>query len=143
MRVEIPITLIFITTAGHAWSDQETRSLLSDTAQLHRKLNEMSQRIRQLEDALEISHTANSSNPHPLLREELLAIKRCVTAPEPATKEPSPAAVAEAADGDYVEAMGTMTISDRGGVSRFIGGSGGSESLILVRLLPETSIFAS
>ena len=141
--VEILATLIFIATAGHAWSDQETRSLLSDTAQLHRKLNEMSQRIRQLEDALEISHTANSSNPHPLLREELLAIKRCVTAPEPATKEPSPAAVAEAADGDYVEAMGTMTISDRGGVSRFIGGSGGSESLILVRLLPETSIFAS
>lgn len=96
----------------------------------------MSQRIRQLEDALEISHTANSSNAHPLLREELLAIKRCVAPPEPVTKNPSPAAIAEAADGDYVEAMGTMTITDRG-VSRFIGGSGGSESLILVCQSPE------
>ena len=136
----IPQTLISIT--GHAWSDQETRSLLSDTAQLHRKLNEMSQRIRQLEDALEISHTLNSSNQHPLLREELLAIKRCVAPAAPAAKEPSPAEVTEQADGDYVEAMGTMSISDRG-VTRFIGGSGGSESLIMVCLSEMTSAASS
>ncbi|EJD07642.1 uncharacterized protein FOMMEDRAFT_116020 [Fomitiporia mediterranea MF3/22] len=109
---------------GHAWTDQETRSLLSDTAQLHRKLSEMSQRIRQLEDALEISHSANSSTHHPLLREELLAIKRGVVPPAPPAPEGEP-------EGDYVEALGTMSISERG-VSRFIGRSGGGESLFLL-----------
>lgn len=88
----------------------------------------MSQRIRQLEDALEISHSTNSSQNHPLLREELLSIKRGVgpsnSAPEGDTDGP---------EGDYVEAMGTMSISERG-VSRFIGRTGGSESLFLVCL---------
>lgn len=110
---------------GHAWTDQETRSLLSDTAQLHRKLSEMSQRIRQLEDALEISHSANSTSHHPLLREELLAIKRGVAPPAP-----PPPSDGEP-DNDYVEAMGTMSISERG-ISRFIGRLGGGESLFLV-----------
>lgn len=102
----------------------------------------MSQRIRQLEDALEISHSAASSNSHPLLREELLAIKRGVG--------PSPAAVAAnseneennhlgAADddgtGDIEEAMGIMSISSRG-FGRFIGRSGGSETLFLVSPSP-------
>ncbi|KAI5121634.1 hypothetical protein M0805_001163 [Coniferiporia weirii] len=125
---------------GHAWSDQETRSLLSDTAQLHRKLSEMSQRIRQLEDALEISHSANSSNSHPLLREELLAIKRCTVPRAPTVPE----AETEGPEGDYVEAMGTMSISDRG-VSRFIGRSGGGESLMLLgndNDQPQQKIFA-
>ncbi|KAL5513258.1 hypothetical protein ACEPAH_3656 [Sanghuangporus vaninii] len=110
---------------GHAWTDQETRSLLSDTAQLHRKLSEMSQRIRQLEDALEISHSANSTSHHPLLREELLAIKRGVAPPAP----PPPSDGGP--DNDYVEAMGTMSISERG-ISRFIGRLGGGESLFLL-----------
>ena len=39
------------------------------------KLAEMSKRIRQLEDALQISHSAVSRNPHPLLAEDLLQIK--------------------------------------------------------------------
>lgn len=94
----------------------------------------MSQRIRQLEDALEISHSSTTSNSHPLLREELLAIKRGVG--------PSPAAVSESeADndnagagdgtGEIEEAMGIMSISSRG-FGRFIGRSGGSETLFLV-----------
>ncbi|KAH8111005.1 fungal-specific transcription factor domain-containing protein [Phellopilus nigrolimitatus] len=112
---------------GHAWSDHETRSLLSDTAQLHRKLSEMSQRIRQLEDALEISHSTNSSSSHPLLREELLAIKRGIGPPVPPVLETEP----EGLDGDTVEAMGTMSISERG-VSRFIGRTGGGESLLFI-----------
>ena len=101
--------------------------LLSNTAQLHRKLSEMSQRIRQLEDALEISHSSNSSHNHPLLREELLSIKRGV-----APSNAAPEVEADGPEGDYVEAMGTMSISQRG-VSRFIGRTGGSESLFLVR----------
>ena len=111
----------------------------------------MSQRIRQLEDALEISHSASSSNSHPLLREELLAIKRGVG--------PSPAAAAAGSENEgenndlgvseddgtngIEEAMGIMSISSRGH-GRFIGRSGGSETLFLVSpyLLP-VSIFTS
>ena len=84
----------------------------------------MSQRIRQLEDALEISHASNSTSHHPLLREELLAIKRGVAPSAPAPSE-------NEAEFDYVEALGMMSISDRG-VSRFIGSSGGGETLLLV-----------
>lgn len=123
---EIELTLIFH-IPGNAWSDQETKTLLSDTAQLHRKLSEMSQRIRQLEDALEISHSSNSTSSatasHPLLREELLAIKRGIDVnalnashhkhdrDDPQTE-------------DELEALGTLSISDQG-YSRYIGTGGG------------------
>lgn len=90
-------------------------------------MSEMSQRIRQLEDALEISHSANSTSHHPLLREELLAIKRGVGP----TTTPANEQETDGPEGSCVEALGTMSISDRG-VSRFIGRSGGGESLILV-----------
>lgn len=109
----------------HVSADFNSRTLLSDTAQLHRKLSEMSQRIRQLEDGLEISHTATSTSSHPLLREELLAIKRGVGSP-PAEQEPEPEPDVDGQDTEIVGAMGTMTIDDRG-VSRFIGRSGGGE----------------
>ena len=114
-------------SSGNAWSDQETKTLLSDTAQLHRKLSEMSQRIRQLEDALEISHSSNSSSSsqmHPLLREELLAIKRGIDVNTPSInghKQDREDSQTE----DELEALGTLSISDQG-YSRFIG-SGGSE----------------
>ena len=111
------------------------RTLLSDTAQLHRKLSEMSQRIRQLEDALEISHSTNSTAAHPLLREELLSIKRGV-GPSTADKDESePVASENLEDGSesIEEALGVLSISDRG-VNRFIGRSGGSETLFLVRI---------
>jgi len=45
---------------------------------LHSKLNEMSERIRQLEDGLHYTHSARSSQRHPLLSESLLAIKQGV-----------------------------------------------------------------
>ena len=51
------------------------RYVLADTEKLHSTLSEMSRRIRQLEDALQISHASVSTAPHPLLSEEQLAIK--------------------------------------------------------------------
>lgn len=82
----------------------------------------MSERIRQLEDALEISEAARTSAPHPLLREELLAIKRGVDDFKFGTANQ----VDPEQEADVLNALGTLTISDRG-VSRFIGPSGGSE----------------
>ncbi|EIN09837.1 hypothetical protein PUNSTDRAFT_125868 [Punctularia strigosozonata HHB-11173 SS5] len=61
----------------------------ADTDRLHRKISEMSERIRQLEDALSLSHAtsysvASSSSvppprePHPLLTEDLLKVKSTI-----------------------------------------------------------------
>ena len=51
------------------------RFILADTEQLHRKISEMSHRIRQLEDALAILQVTISTERHPLLRDDLLKIK--------------------------------------------------------------------
>lgn len=92
----------------------------------------MSQRIRQLEDALEISHTSSSpsNSSHPLLREELLAIKRGIDVNTPTTTT-RPREHEDPPTDDELEALGTLSISDQG-YSRFIGQSGGGE----VGLLP-------
>ncbi|EPT05247.1 hypothetical protein FOMPIDRAFT_1155952 [Fomitopsis schrenkii] len=53
-----------------------SRFILANTEQLHEKIKSMSERIRSLEDALQQMQSQHSSEPHPLLRQELLAIKR-------------------------------------------------------------------
>lgn len=54
-----------------------SRFVLAKTDKLHSKLQEMSQRIRQLEDALRIAHGASGCQPHPMLEKQLLEIKAC------------------------------------------------------------------
>ena len=49
--------------------------ILANTEELHGKIAEMSERIRQLEEALAYLHSSSSSEAHPLLRPELLRIK--------------------------------------------------------------------
>ncbi|KZT73770.1 hypothetical protein DAEQUDRAFT_761749 [Daedalea quercina L-15889] len=53
-----------------------SRFILANTEQLHDKIKSMSDRIRQLEEALGQLQSQHSTEPHPLLRQELLAIKR-------------------------------------------------------------------
>lgn len=43
---------------------------------MHEKINTLSTRVRQLEDALQVSHSRQSIEPHPLLTEELLKLKK-------------------------------------------------------------------
>ena len=62
-------------------SGKGTRFILANTAQLHSKIQEMSDRIRSLEDALKSLHSEHSGNTdqsHPLMRTELLGIKSTV-----------------------------------------------------------------
>ncbi|KAF9523895.1 fungal-specific transcription factor domain-containing protein [Crepidotus variabilis] len=58
-------------------SGKGTRFILANTEQLHGKIQEMSDRIRHLEEALQSLHSQVSSNegPHPLLRADFLGIK--------------------------------------------------------------------
>ncbi|TDL16809.1 hypothetical protein BD410DRAFT_794903 [Rickenella mellea] len=117
---------------GTLASGQGNRFVLADTEQLHRKLVDMSERIRQLEDALEIE-TARSPDRHPLLRDELLAVKRGIGVYE---------AMAEGHEiSDIFDHFGTLTISDDG-ASRFIGPSGGSESLLTKEVIREEDLAA-
>lgn len=91
--------------------------MLADTAQLHAKINEMGQRIRQLEDALAVMQVSFSNEPHPLLRDELLGIKLGLEEQRPANALTKPS---------VIDAMGTLTLTDKG-EARYFGPSAGSE----------------
>ncbi|KAF7975554.1 hypothetical protein HWV62_43752 [Athelia sp. TMB] len=84
----------------------------------------MSQRIRELEDALALLQSQISKETHPLLREELLYVKDL---PE---KRPSaePDAPEDPLAGDPVDAFGTLTIDDSG-ESIYFGATAGSEAI--------------
>jgi hypothetical protein len=104
---------------------QGTRFVLADTSQLHMKITEMGQRIRQLEDALAISQAGVSNEPHPLLRDELLSIK---FGPDNGTVSPPPRS--RDASVESLDAFGTLTVFDRG-QSKYFGRSAGTETLLL------------
>ncbi|KAJ3776587.1 fungal-specific transcription factor domain-containing protein [Lentinula raphanica] len=110
---------------GKMAAGQGTRFVLADTSQLHTKITEMGQRIRQLEDALAISHSGLSNEQHPLLRDELLSIK---FGPENGTA--SQASPSRDNSVESIDAFGTLTIFDRD-VSKYFGRSAGSETLLL------------
>ncbi|THH16401.1 hypothetical protein EW146_g4238 [Bondarzewia mesenterica] len=105
---------------------QGTRFVIAATEHLHRRITRMSDRIRQLEDALAVLQSSHSSEQHPLLRDGLLFLDQ-----DRFEEHPS----AENEDGevskDVVNAFGTMSISEHG-VSRFFGPTGGSEGLLLI-----------
>lgn len=60
---------------GALTSGKGSRFILANTEQLHAKIIQMSERIRQLEDALENVQAKCSSDPHPLLHQDSLRIK--------------------------------------------------------------------
>ncbi|KAG6335334.1 hypothetical protein ID866_3766 [Astraeus odoratus] len=109
---------------GSLSTGQGTRFVLADTEHLHQKIAEMGQRIRQLEDALSITQSSTSSDVHPLLTEDLLAIKY----------GPEAAPPSRYSAGDQhnvpVDALGTLTITDCG-ESNYFGRSAGVETLFL------------
>lgn len=74
----------------------------------------MRQRIRQLEDALLISHSAVSCTPHPLLAADLMQIKSGVP-PSTSGKEE------DLAEASLLEPFGTLSIAD-GGTEAYYGG---------------------
>ncbi|KAG7097069.1 hypothetical protein E1B28_004456 [Marasmius oreades] len=109
---------------GSLASGQGTRYVLADTSQLHAKINEMGQRIRQLEDALAISQSSLSNEPHPLLREEMLSIKfgpeRHATASINHSQKVS----------ESLNVPGTLTFGEHG-EAKYFGRSAGAEALLL------------
>ncbi|KDQ57817.1 hypothetical protein JAAARDRAFT_276298 [Jaapia argillacea MUCL 33604] len=112
---------------GSLSTGQGSRYILADTEKLHIKIAEMGNRIRQLEDALAAAHGRNSPERHPLLDEKLLSVKVWPEVPSSKRKgQPHETAVAEA-----IDALGTLTIGDRG-EAKYFGRSGGGETLLFV-----------
>ncbi|KAJ3512326.1 hypothetical protein NLJ89_g3583 [Agrocybe chaxingu] len=108
---------------------QGTRFILADTEQLHEKIYEMSNRIRQLEDALAILQANVSDQRHPLLSDDLLKIKFGSEALN-ARGEPPLSKDEDAATTKSIDALGTLTLGSSGDVQYF-GRSAGSETLMM------------
>ncbi|THH34114.1 hypothetical protein EUX98_g33 [Antrodiella citrinella] len=83
----------------------------------------MSERIRQLEDALAIFQASVSNERHPLLRDELLGIKYGPEVRHTVDEEAARNKLATS-----VDALGTLTVGEHG-ETKFIGRSGGSETV--------------
>lgn len=69
----------------------------------------MSQRIRQLEDALSTAHSDARGDRHPLLRPELLDVKF----------GSGPQSVSDDGEDQFTLSFGTLAITDSGGSSYF------------------------
>ncbi|OCH96289.1 hypothetical protein OBBRIDRAFT_718907 [Obba rivulosa] len=104
---------------GSLATGQGTRFVLAATEHLHKRIAKMSERIRQLEDALAVMQAKGSNEPHPLLSGQQDAVGgQDEDIPPPEQAAPiSP---------DALDAFGTLTVSDHG-VSRFFGPTGGPE----------------
>lgn len=114
-----------------------SRFVIAATEHLHKRITRMSDRIRQLEDALAVLQASNSREQHPLLRDGLLSIDEKLEPPPTAEDEE-----AEEPTEAVVNAFGTMSIMDHG-VSRFFGPTGGPEGLLLVSLISHSSSSSS
>ncbi|KAL5527775.1 hypothetical protein ACEPAG_6576 [Sanghuangporus baumii] len=95
---------------------QSTRHGLKDTdADVQtQKLTQMSKRIQQLEDALQIAHSSLTTSTHPLLSDELLKIKNIIEGPMHVKME------TDASDEDTVDSIGTLRILGRG-IESYVG----------------------
>jgi hypothetical protein len=92
------------------------------------QINIMSDRIRQLEDALSLIQSTVARDPHPLLAKELLQIKSIIElhgafGGESNRGKPESDIDAES---EYLDAFGTMAIREDGATT-FYGRSAGSE----------------
>ncbi|KAJ3822412.1 fungal-specific transcription factor domain-containing protein [Lentinula raphanica] len=110
---------------------QGTRFVLADTEKLHAKIEQMSDRIRSLEDALSILHASTGSQePHPLLQRDLMNIKSGLDLHAAVQPDGNKVKEEELEDSQYIDAFGTLAIRDDG-ASTFYGRSAGSESLLI------------
>ncbi|KAG1737552.1 fungal-specific transcription factor domain-containing protein [Suillus paluster] len=115
---------------GSLTTGQGTRFVLADTEKLHQKIAQMSDRIRQLEDALAIVQTSPSEQ-HPLLHRDLLDIKSIIDLHAAVDEETAGKSKNEVDDdSQYIESFGTLAIRDDGAAT-FYGPSAGSESLLI------------
>ena len=96
--------------------------MLAATEHLHKRIAKISNRVRQLEDALASLQAKHYNEPHPLLRDDLLSVN-AVQDEDYAGKAEDPG---QSNPSECMDAFGTLSISDHG-ISRFFGPTGGPE----------------
>ena len=122
-----------------------SRFVLADTEKLHDKINAMSDRIRQLEDALTVLQSTVSREPHPLLQKDLLQIKSIIEL-HGAFSGDSGKVKTEKQEEDvdnesqYIDAFGTMAIREDGATT-FYGRSAGSEVSEIISTCCDADIY--
>ncbi|CDO73245.1 hypothetical protein BN946_scf185008.g7 [Trametes cinnabarina] len=103
---------------GSLTTGKGNRFVLASTQDLHEKINQLANRVRDLEDALRISHAQHSLEPHPLLTEELLRIKAPIQR-ENLINTGTINGNSEEQSGDVVDSFGSLSISDSGRTNYF------------------------
>ncbi|CCM00380.1 uncharacterized protein FIBRA_02410 [Fibroporia radiculosa] len=100
---------------GSLTTGKGNRFVLANTEVLHEKITTLSNRVRQLEDALQETYSQISLEQHPLLSDDLLQIKRPLEreTPEELSQEP------EADTTDAIDAIGSLRISNSGHTNFF------------------------
>lgn len=88
--------------------------MLASTQDLHEKISELSNRVRDLEDALRDSHRQLSGEQHPLLAEDLLRIKAPLERESNNDTPRGANGVKEEAGHDVVDSFGSLSISHTG-----------------------------
>lgn len=104
------------------------RFVLAATEHLHKRIAKISDRVRQLEDALASLQAKHYNEPHPLLQDDLLTVNN-VLDDDPAENDDDPSG---SNPPEVMDTFGTLSIFDHG-VSRYFGPTGG----------PEVSLFAN
>jgi len=98
----------------------QSRFVLASTQELHEKISELCQRVRDLEDALRYSHSIVSSERHHLLTDELLQIKSPLQREPPSSRNiPRREAKEEDQNGEVVDAFGSLSINSAGSAKYF------------------------
>jgi hypothetical protein len=90
------------------------RFVLASTQELHEKITELCSRVRDLEDGLRTSHSKNSTEPHPLLTDELLRVKAPLQRESPPRNMTTINQQEEDNNPDVIDSFGTLAINSSG-----------------------------
>jgi hypothetical protein len=93
--------------------------VLASTQELHEKITELCTRVRDLEDALRTSHDQSSTEPHPLLSDELLLIKAPLQREGPPRNPTIINQQEEENNPDAIDSFGTLAINRSGHTSYY------------------------
>ncbi|EEB92645.1 hypothetical protein MPER_08814, partial [Moniliophthora perniciosa FA553] len=103
---------------GSLTTGQGNRFVLASTQELHEKIHELSNRVRELEDGLRVDHAQITHEPHPLLSDDLLKIKAPLQREVPALRNGA-VKQEEESNPDVLDAFGSLSISMSGKTKYF------------------------
>ncbi|KAI0763745.1 fungal-specific transcription factor domain-containing protein [Trametes elegans] len=103
---------------GSLTTGKGNRFVLASTQDLHEKINQLANRVRDLEDALRTSHAQHSVETHPLLSEDLLRIKAPIQR-ENLINTGGANGNSDEQGADVVDSFGSLSISEGGRTNYF------------------------